>query len=426
MSELAFDRQLAEECARAYTVSTGLGCTVADKSGGVVFECGYGCESCGLCLAAGIPHEKCAGSQSYGMEEALRFGGKYVYFCPMGLTLFVSPIVGDAGGEAKITVGPFIMVEPQDFIDCELKDNAHLEGDALKKAIAALERVPYIAPARVNELSNLLFYAVGFMNSVSATSNMRSNERSDEIQRHISAYIMELKETCARPAYPFDKERALLARIDHGDKAGAQKLLNELLGAILFEGGGDMDRAKARVYELMVLVSRAAVERGADGEQSLQRMQMNFETIRTFQNIEDLCFWLTKVVNGFMNNLFEYTDAKHANLIHRCISYMSAHCGEEITLTDMARRLYISPAYLSRIFKRETGTAFSAYMNALRVHKAKELLTETDTRLTDIAQLVGFQDQSYFTKVFKRVSGCVPSEYRLRHISGSEQARDEE
>ena len=74
--------------------------------------------------------------------------------------------------------------------------------------------------------------------------------------------------------------------------------------------------------------------------------------------------------------------------------------------------VYLSPAYLSRIFKKETGTSFNEYLSGVRIGKAKELLRHPELRLTDIAQMVGYEDQSYFAKVFKRVTGSSPSGYR--------------
>lgn len=130
MKTEAFDHQLADECARSFSASTGLGCTVSDISGKILFEHGPGCGSCGLCQAAGLPAENCIQAHHYGMIEAERFGGKYIYFCPFGLTCFVSPIIGEEGSTAKITVGPFMMVEVQDFIDCELSEHMHLAPEA--------------------------------------------------------------------------------------------------------------------------------------------------------------------------------------------------------------------------------------------------------------------------------------------------------
>ena len=93
--QLDFDLRLARECANAFCGATGLGCTVSDTQGRVLYERGPGCASCRICTAAGRPQEDCARAHIYGMTEAERFGGKYIYFCPMGLTCFVSPVLED-------------------------------------------------------------------------------------------------------------------------------------------------------------------------------------------------------------------------------------------------------------------------------------------------------------------------------------------
>lgn len=407
-----FDRRLAQECAKAFSRSTGLGCTLSDKSGNAFAEYGYGCESCGMCAAAGASRERCIQAHVYGMAEAERFGGRYIYFCPMGLTFFVSPILGEGGAEAKITVGPFIMVEKQDFIACELTETVRLTEAQRQTAVQVLEDIPFVPTDRVTQLSVLLFMAVGFMNNVSAENRMLASGHSEELQGQITSYILELKQENVPPPYPFEKERALLQCVARKDRDGASRILNELLGAILFVNGGDMELVKSRLYELLVLISRTAIENGADAEHTMQLIHQHRSRIAAFTTIDSLCLWLSGVVNHFMDDLFRFSEAKHANLIHRCTQYIGAHYKERITLEDTARMVYLSPAYLSRIFKQETGVTFNEYLNRVRINKAKELLRSRDLRMTDISLEVGYEDQSYFTKVFKRVAGMLPREYR--------------
>lgn len=416
MEAVQFDRKLAEECAQAFSGSTGLGCILSDKEGRVFAEYGFGCDSCALCRVAGRAHESCTRAHNYGMSEAERFGGKYVYFCPMGLTCFVSPIVGEGGAEARITAGPFIMVEKQDFIDCELKENPLFAGERLGRAVAALDAVPYVEPERANQLSSLLFMAVGFMNNVSAENRMLEQERAGEIQGQISSYIIELKRGEAPPPYPFETEQALLQSIGRRDRQESQKLLNELLGAILFAGGSDLEQVKTRVYELLVLISRTAVREGAEARHALDQNHAYRREIDTFDSVEGLCLWLSRVTEEFVEELFEFGDAKHANIIHRCTQHIGTHYNENITLEETARMVYLSPTHLGRIFKQETGVSFSEYVNRVRVNKAKHLLRDRELLMTDISLMVGYKDQSYFTKVFKRLTGVVPKVYRENYF----------
>lgn len=409
-----FNHTLAEECARAFSASTGLGCTVSDVAGHILYEHGNGCGSCQLCRAAGLPPENCIQAHIYGMTEAERFGGKYIYFCPLGLTCFVSPIIGEEGSTAKITVGPLLMVDLQDFIDCELSEFSSLTGEARASLIRLLEQVPSIPPEKVQELSVLLFMAVGFMNNVSAENRLLENARSDLLQGQIGAYISQLKTETHAPAYPFAKERELLQAISACDKKAAHRLMQELLGAILASGGGNLEWMKARVAELIVLISRTAIENGAEETPTLHFNAECLNRIPSFSSFRALSSWLTDITDNYMDRLFSYPDAKHANLIHRCIQYIGANYAGRLTLEDTARAVSLSPDYLSRIFRQETGNTFNHYLNQVRITKAKELIRHSDLRLTDISQMVGYDDQSYFTKVFRRLTGTAPNAYRKK------------
>ena len=86
---------------------------------------------------------------------------------------------------------------------------------------------------------------------------------------------------------------------------------------------------------------------------------------------------------------------------------MSSH-----RLKDIEDNLHVNPSYFSTLFKQEMGTTFTEYLNSVKVNYACELLTETNLSIIDISLATGFEDQSYFTKVFKRKCKMTPKEYR--------------
>lgn len=407
-----FDEKLSRECAKSFSISTGLGCTVSLSSGEELYECGYGCKSCKICSLAGVEFEKCVESQTYGMTEAERFGGKYIYYCPMGLTCFVSPIVSEDRAEARITVGPFMMVEQEDYIFCELTNR--ISNDALVRTIKELKNIPYVSPSKVTELSNLLFMAVGFMNNVYSANQMLEAQSAKEISGQITSYISQLKSDDTPAPYPFDIERDMLKGIADGERDKVHQCLNMILGHIFFSHGQSLEVIKPRVYELLVLIGRSAIENGADPEKILLTNQEYLNKITQFESVEELSLWLSKAANYYMDELFRFKDAKHSNAIHRCTQYISANYAEKITLEQMAERVYFSPAYLSRVFKEETGVGFSTYLANVRIEKSKTLMKNKTLTLSEIAQAVGFEDQSYFTKTFKRVTGETPKKYSRR------------
>ena len=408
----SFDLTLAKACAKAFATACEVGCVVSDATGEVKYESGLGCASCGLCRAAGRRPDDCVQAHIYGMTEAARFGGKYIYLCPMGLTCFVSPILGDRAIEAKLTVGPFVMVERQDYIDCDLEEQMGLAGEPLEQVVEALAPIPYIPTEKVTEMSTLLFMAVSFMNNVSDANRMLETQGSDAIQGQITAYIQQLKNDSEPEPYPFETEQALLRAVRQSNRGEANRLLNELLGHVLFFSGGDLSQIKTRIYELLVLISRTAIEAGASPEQTLHANNRYFLDISAIRDFDALCQWMMQVTNTLMDSIFDFTGVRHANVIHRSVQYINAHYAEKITLEEMARRVYLSPAYFSRVFKEETGEAFTAYLNRVRIDRSKELLRHKSIRLTDIALLVGFEDQSYYSKVFKKLEGITPLRYR--------------
>lgn len=414
MKKEDFNHRLANECARSFSISTGLGCTVSDTSGNILFEHGFGCGSCDLCRTAGLPTENCIRAHHYGMIEAERFGGKYIYFCPFGLTCFVSPIIGEKGSTAKITVGPFLMVELQDFIDCELSEHLHLNSETKKQVCRLLLSVPQISPKMVQELSVLLFMAVGFMNNVSAENRLLEIERSDLLQGQINAYISHLKGRGNSGHYPFETERMLLQAISHGDRNEVKQYLTELLASLHAEGS-EINYIRSRISEFLVLLSRTAAENGIDEQQVLFLHHQWQKALSSLPSFQQISAWLLTVAEDMTESIAAYSDVRHTNLIHHCIQHIGAHYQERLTLEETARIVCLSPDYLSRIFRQETGIGFRQYLNNVRITKAKELIQTTSLRLTDISQMAGYDDQSYFTKVFKRTTGISPNEYVKKH-----------
>lgn len=403
----------ALNCARAFSASTGFGATVLRGDGAMLAGYGACLGNCPLCAIAGIDKRGCSRSHILGMGEAERFGGKYVYFCALGLTCFTTPIVSESsGGLLMITGGPCLMVDREDYTACELQ-SLNLDEAAREEFSSALLSVPYAPPPRVQELSTLLFMAAGFLGNTFRASRMLDKQFSGEMQGQISAYIHALKRL-DEALYPMETERAMLAAMSRRDRGTAQKLLNELLGHILLMAGADFSSMVSRVNELMVLMSRTAIENGADVSETLRQSHESLQALKSMEDADTLCFYLSRVMNRMMENVFRFPQSNHASQIRKAVEHIENHASEKLSLQDVADLVYLTPLYFGRVFKRETGSSFSNYVNRVRVEKSKVLLLNDALRLTDIAQLTGFEDQSYFTKVFKRVEGVTPDKYRKR------------
>lgn len=100
----------------------------------------------------------------------------------------------------------------------------------------------------------------------------------------------------------------------------------------------------------------------------------------------------------------------------RLLEYIQKHYADPITLTEVAKQFHFNASYLSSYFAAYNGEGFSEYLNKIRIKKAMELLMTTELTISEISANVGYSDQSYFTKVFKKQAGISPSQYRRQDM----------
>ncbi|RPF48735.1 helix-turn-helix protein [Hydrogenoanaerobacterium saccharovorans] len=411
-----FDLALAKECADAFSLSTGIGCTVSDLNGNVLHSIGYSCSCCEVCSIINEKKDaelKCKDALLYGMMQAERFGGKYIYYCPMGLTCFVSPIMSENEGVALVTAGPLLMVETDDYINFDL-NNLKLSNKKIEKVLSVIHNIPYVSPERVSRMSTLLFMSVGFLNNIASYNQLLKTQNSDTIQGQVGDFVHQLKLENNKDAssYPLNKEHELMQSIIDSDKPNSQRLLNELLGHIFFSSGGDFKIIKTRVYELIVLLSRAAIDGGAETSLVFDMNHRYMGEIERIISVDELCYWLSTVMSRYTDLVFKFSDVKHIDVIRKAAEYIRKNYAGKITLEEVASYVYLSPSYFSKVFKEEMDCNFNTYLNKIRIEKSKKLLLTDKIKLVDISGIVGFEDQSYFSKVFKKMTGITPGKYR--------------
>lgn len=101
-------------------------------------------------------------------------------------------------------------------------------------------------------------------------------------------------------------------------------------------------------------------------------------------------------------------------VIRDAIRYIEAHYYENITAKDVANHVDLSPSYFGVLFRQTTGSSPTAYIIDLRIRKAQQLLRESNYRVYEIAEMVGYENTFYFSRLFKKLVGCTPNEWRNR------------
>jgi two-component system response regulator YesN len=418
VNDIGFNLKKAMEVVDAYADSTGIRCIIIDSKGKILYEKHGKNINYILCKKVEkifADNHICTNSHLYGSYQAERFGGKYIFFCPMGLVHWVSPITANGVLKGAVIAGPAQMVEPEEFLLEDILRKNNIDEKQVAEIKMHIEEIPVIKPEIVNSMSELLFIACAFISDMKPSQYLEEREYIDH-HSSISKYIHYIKtmggDDKKQSNYPIEKERDLLRLISLGDKAGSQKVLNEIFGHIFFSTGGDFEVIKARILELVVLLSRAALEGGADVEQIFGLNYRYLNEIHSFKTIEELTYWLSKIMMRFTDCVFNLTGVKHVDVIYRAVDYVKKNYMKKITLEDVASHVYLSPAYFSKIFKEEMSTNFNNYLNRVRIEMSKNLLMDDSLSLVDISNYVGYEDQSYFSKVFKKMVGVSPGKYR--------------
>jgi len=416
--DIGFSVNIAVEAINAYSDSTGIRCIIIDTNGNTVYEKCSGnrvCRFCDSITKLAEDPDICSKAHLYGSYQAERFGGKYVFFCPMGLIHWASPITSNGIMTGSVVAGPVQAVEPEDFLLEDILRKNNIPENQMEKLKKEIEEIPVISTEKVNSLSELLFIVSTYISDEKHVKFLVEREYIDH-QSSISEYIHYIKtmggDEKSLYDYPIEKERELLRLIPLGDKAGSQKVLNEIFGHIFFSTGGDFKQIKARILELVVLLSRAALEGGADAEQIFGLNYKYLNEINDFKTVEELTYWLSKIMMRFTDCVFNLSGVKHVDVIYKAINYIRKNYMKKITLEEVASHVYLSPAYFSKIFKEEMKTNFNNYLNKVRIEMSKKLLLDESVPLVDVSSYVGYDDQSYFSKVFKRMVGVSPGKYR--------------
>ncbi|WP_239615567.1 response regulator transcription factor [Cohnella mopanensis] len=113
-----------------------------------------------------------------------------------------------------------------------------------------------------------------------------------------------------------------------------------------------------------------------------------------------------------VSKLLTQQHSKDQYFIHDIAKYMESHYQDEISLQDIAARFFLSREYIARKFKQEYGVTLLDYLSRIRIDKAKLLLHNPHLRIAQVSEMVGYHDEKYFSRVFKKLEGINPGEYR--------------
>lgn len=141
------------------------------------------------------------------------------------------------------------------------------------------------------------------------------------------------------------------------------------------------------------------------------------EAVRDKQRINKIQNKMNDISDSRMAFFKEYLldDKKDDDYVARAVKFINLNYQKDISVKSVADSLFISESYLSRLFKTEVGQTFGDYLTYYRIKKACELLKKPDVKIYEVANLIGYKDQRYFSNIFKKLVGVTPKEFREKN-----------
>jgi AraC-like DNA-binding protein/ligand-binding sensor protein len=163
-------------------------------------------------------------------------------------------------------------------------------------------------------------------------------------------------------------------------------------------------KVRARLDEMGVPGDRAALEQAWLKSPTMTRRQ--------YQGAVELLAHFATQLSAASNQLaIRQANAEPPSII-RAKAYINEHLSEDITLGDVAKAVHMSRFYFCKSFRKHAGLHFTDYVSRLRIERSKELLLNPHLRISEIAYEVGFQSLTHFNRVFRRILGKSPTQYR--------------
>lgn len=211
-------------------------------------------------------------------------------------------------------------------------------------------------------------------------------------------------------------EILFLTKVKNGDLEKVVDLYNEHIKTqyLNFSSSNPLRGAKNKALSFSTLLARTIIDGGVENEKALALEDYYKKRLETTRDMSQLISVIETMIVQYTNTILQLSNINHVSVIKNASKYVHLHLSEPIRLNDVANYVNLSPNYFSSLFKREMNLSFADYVNQTRIKESQYLLETTDYSILDIAISVGYNNQNYFTTIFRKFTSITPKQYRMR------------
>lgn len=214
--------------------------------------------------------------------------------------------------------------------------------------------------------------------------------------------------------YPFQDEEHLLLSIKSGDAEMCSAYLDSIFSYFVCADSNDVNLIDTVIYinALVAEIQKLIISKiNFTKEFKIFHLDAASRVI-SFADVQELRRELKEAVTEVIDIFKDNHRDKNRRIISQVEKYILNHYYTEITLEDMAESVLLSPQYFSKIFKEQAGMSFIKYLTKVRMKEANILLENSNLKISEISQKVGYNNPDYFLRVYKKFYGVTPSRYR--------------
>lgn len=226
----------------------------------------------------------------------------------------------------------------------------------------------------------------------------------------------EIFQICENPLHEFTyaKEQKLINYIKNEDSTNARLIMLEIMqmkdGRYL-----STEPFRSSQYKLIcaiTLYTRAVIDVGVPIYKAYTLSDIYIKKVDVCKNIDALYQLSIDAIIDFTSLVKKYRNAQSTYWIKTCKNYIMHHLHEPITLEQLSNEVHLNPSYLSHQFKKSTGQSIQEFIHVSRMKEAQYLIQNSTYSFAEIAEILQYSSQAHFTKMFKKVIGCTPTQYK--------------
>lgn len=407
MPELALKM---EEAIEAFCGITDIPVTFFNNRGEIEWECHRQSKFCNFFDVYQDPGSVCMKNLMSSAKLASQLGEPYVFVCKAGLVKIAVSLIINGQVVGCFMAGPIIMGGLKESVITNVFSLNNIHFESYPKIILFLRGMRVFKPKEVSYLSAMLGNCI--LASITPNSDYSSINSQYKEQKRIGENLQRYKKENKAMPYPYELENRLIESVKDGNTKNSLDILKKLIGEVSLIEVGDLSSIKTKVLGLCTILSRIATEKTNLPQEQAETYFYDLNILNQAVSFQELSILASNLIESITQAVASSSYSGTSQIIKLAIQNINENYKNKISLKTVADHLHTNPSYLSTLFKQEMGTTFTDYLNQVRINRSCELLADTGLSLIDISIQAGFDGQSYFTKVFRKIKGMTPKDYR--------------